>query len=180
MKKVNLSLIKNGLFEKRSIEIIDKYLESIMFSRKFIGKGVSTCCFDSPNYSNFISCYTVDFLKVLYLKKSNAPGFKFVKFIEFESEVIYLYEMEKLEMITDFSEFKEFEALENEYLDSESEELISIMDNYIDTSIINNLAFKYNKYVDIYSDITVEQFGVDINTREVYCFDPFISSNIIR
>lgn len=178
---VSLSLIKKNMFVDKSVVDIDKYLESILLEDEYIGKGVSTVCFEENGNEDEVMCFTVDFLKLLYLKKSKAPGFKFMEFIKHNDNVIYKYKMNKLEKMSDYvdnGDYEEFEILQSYDYSSESDEFIDICEKYVDLNVINNLAFKYKKYVTIYPDFLINQFGIDLETGDVYCFDPFISSNV--
>lgn len=180
-KKLSLSIIKKKLFNYKSINLLHKYLSSINLEESDYSNGVSTACIKM--HDNTVLCYTLDFLKISYLKKSKAPGFKFLQFIEYDKEVIFMYQMNHLERISEElfdnnEEFEQFESLDDFNLNTDSDEYQFIYSNYVNSVAINKTCSKYSKYVEIYSDLSMSQFGFDLKTMKIYCFDPFLTSNI--
>jgi len=164
----------------------DIYIEEIDGLGKPIGSGVSTIVFDKGD--DKVLCISVDYAKVLYLKKEKAiKEFKFIRFLEFshgdEVFTALIYEMEKLEKISKddkdmtkiISElsFLEDIGLDKEYISEDHANVLEGLSIDMDFYLVNDILEKHDARLDFH----VGQFMLD-KQRNIICVDPLIGNNI--
>ena len=155
--------------------------------QQIVASGSTTLCYQLKKHNDRLTCVTNDFMKVLYLKHSLAPEFKFIKFIENkEGDIFLVYEIKKLKTLesNDLDKYIEMGQcsipMDNYrgqyYVEDNIIEYIEKFDLYesIDFDLLDQLSDKYN--INFFLDLHEDQFMYDCGYGEI-CIDPIISSN---
>lgn len=172
-------------FNQENLDLNDVYnaisnkfdiFEEIKGLRSF-KSGVSTIVYKKENK---VICLSIDYAKVLYLKKCNyTPGFKFLRFAPYQHNnktcFVMIYEMDLLSEVKDQDILYLLNSFQY-YNEEEYEDILFDSDILINFDLIFNIGSK--KYIqDCKIDLHEEQFLID-SFNNVVCIDPILSKNI--